>query len=84
MDWWHHDLSTGGAIVMGIMMLVFWAMLAVAIVWLVRAVVAGPTTGADVAPRAVLDRRLAEGEISLAEYRELRAALEDESVGLRS
>ena len=69
---------------MGIMMLVFWAMLAVAIVWLVRAVVAGPTAGADVAPRAVLDRRLAEGEISIEEYRELRAALEDESVGVRS
>jgi uncharacterized membrane protein len=79
MTWWDHDLSTGGAIVMAIMMLVFWALLAVAIVWVVRG--AAPGAPREPSARELLDRRLAHGEISPDEYRDLRAALEDRPAG---
>ena len=86
-DWnGHMDLDGGWWIVMGIGMIVFWALVILGIVWLVRELAhpreARPATSDpdpfDPDPFAILDRRLAAGEISPEEYRERRAMLRGE------
>jgi putative membrane protein len=77
----HHDWGDGWWIVMAIGMLAFWALVIVGAIWLVRELAANRRSGAH--PRAdpgaleILDRRLAEGAISIEEYRERRRALTD-------
>lgn len=74
-DWDHHD--DGGWIVMGFGMLLFWVLVIVLVVWLVRTWAPGhhgPGTRAETA-LDVLDRRLAEGGISVEEYEERRRIL---------
>ena len=85
-DWdGHMDLDGGWWIVMGIGMIVFWALVILGIVWLVREFAhprearPGPARS-DSDPLAILDRRLAAGEISPEEYRERRAMLRGETV----
>lgn len=79
-DWdGHMDWDGGWWIVMGLGMVIFWGLVIVGIVWLVREL-AGPRrhgseTGRDGDPLAILDRRLAEGTITTEEYRERRAIL---------
>lgn len=74
-DWdGHHD---GGWVVMGLGMLIFWVLLIAVVVWLVRTW--GPGHGHGPGPLQtpldVLDRRLAEGGISVEEYEERRRIL---------
>jgi putative membrane protein len=56
-----------------LMMLLFWGVLAVLIVWLVRRF-SGPSIGPDTA-QEVLKRRFAAGEISPEDYEKTRHAL---------
>ena len=77
----HHDLDGGWWIVMMIGMLLFWALVVVAVVWAVRAWTGGQGPGGpgparhESTPQEVLERRLAEGEISVEEYEERRRVL---------
>lgn len=76
MDGWDAE---GWAMMLG--MIIFWALVIVAIVWLVRAAPwdTGPRRSAQEGPLELLDRRFAAGEISAEEYRERRAVLRGES-----
>ncbi len=80
---WDHMNWGGGAwigarIVMLIFMLLLIALLILAIVWLVRSLQSGPGGGRRTEPTALelLDRRLAEGTISVEEYEQRRRILE--------
>ncbi|MGH2984455.1 MAG: SHOCT domain-containing protein [Solirubrobacterales bacterium] len=77
-DWDHMDFDNGWWIVMGIGMILFWGLVILGIVWVVREV-SGPRRAAQPggAPDALetLDRRLAEGDITVEEYDERRRAL---------
>lgn len=62
-------------------MVLFWGLLAAGIVWLVRAAMDGLGRGDGRgddrgSARVLLDERLASGELSVAEYRERRDAVE--------
>ena len=81
-DGWndHMDWDGGWWIVMAIGMVLFWALVIVGIVWLVRSLSHhdGPSgylrpPGDD--PLAILDRRLADGSIELEEYERRKRAL---------
>jgi putative membrane protein len=77
-DWDDHmDWGDGWGLVMTLGMLTFWALIALAVVWLVRHYTAEqrPRTDARATALEVLDRRLAEGAISIEEYGERRRAL---------
>ena len=74
--WQMHDGAGSGWWMagMGIWMVVFWAAIVVGLVWLVRLSLDGaPRRGEEAL--GVLDRRFAEGAISLEEYRERKAFL---------
>lgn len=66
-EWWWAPMMLG--------MILFWGLVVVGIVWLVRG---GLSSGADKKLGAVevLERRLAEGDLTVEEYRERRAVLE--------
>jgi len=82
---WYDDGGTNWA-AMGLMML-FWAALIGLAVWagvhFLRAngptVAAGPTGPTAPAPRAVLDQRLASGEIDAEHYAQVRRLLDGQS-----
>lgn len=78
-DFGHMDLDGGWWIVMALGMLVFWGLVIVGALWLVREL-GGSRQGSRGAPDplATLDHRLAAGEISPEEYRERRAILSGE------
>ncbi len=73
---WGEHMSTGGWVFTALWTLIILAILAAAIVWIVSALRdrAVSSTSAD-SPREILDRRLASGEVTLEQYREMRAAL---------
>lgn len=80
-DWDHMD---GGAWVwMGLGMIIFWGLVIFGVVWLVRALTdhRGPAWGRHAEPSALdlLDRKLAEGSISVEDYRERRELLKRSS-----
>ena len=68
----HHD---GGWIVMGLGMLIFWVLVIALIVWLVRTWPPGQHGQRHETPLQLLDRRLAEGGLSVEEYEERRRIL---------
>ena len=78
-DWGHMNWDGGWSILMVLGMVLFWALVILGVVWLVREVSAGRresqrgAAGPD--PAATLDHRLASGEISIKEYRDRRDAL---------
>jgi putative membrane protein len=79
-DWnGHHDLDGGWWIVMMIGMVLFWALVIVAVVWAVRAMSHGnaPSTSArrGETPLEILEHRFAQGEIDAQEFEERRATL---------
>lgn len=72
-DWWFGGMTW---------MVLFWGLFVAGIVWAVRAMTNAPGRGAARADdrhraRAILDERFAAGELSVAEYRERRDAVED-------
>lgn len=76
-DWGHMGWDSGWWIVMMFAMVLFWALVVVGIVWLVRSLQGG---GGDRGPGEptvleLLDRRLADGSISIEEYEERRRVL---------
>lgn len=74
----HMDWDGGWWIVMAIGMVLFWGLVILGIVWLVRELSGGRGRGwfrSEPDAVAILERRLAEGTISPEEYRERRAIL---------
>jgi putative membrane protein len=75
-DWGHMD---GGAwVLMGIGMIIFWGLVIFGVVWLVRTLAdqrASIGHGGEPSALEVLDRRLAEGAISVEDYQERRRVL---------
>jgi putative membrane protein len=74
----HHDWGEGWWVVMAVGMVVFWALVIAGAVWLVREFRGSGSRGPERSEAlSILDRRLAEGEISPEEYRERRDAMAD-------
>lgn len=74
-DWGHmNEWGAGGWLAM----IVFWALVIVAIVWVAREL-AGSRLDDSSSAVQILERRLAAGEIGVHEYRQLRAALQHPS-----
>lgn len=75
--WGMHDgdIGTGWMIVMMFAMVVFWGLVVFGIVWLLRETLSRGGRGADGEPLAILDRRFAEGQISVEEYEQRRKVL---------
>ena len=77
----HHDWGGGWWIVMAVGMVAFWALVIGGGIWLVRELTAnrrsGRRPGGDPGALEILDRRLAEGAITIEEYTERRRALLD-------
>jgi putative membrane protein len=78
MDW--GDWGAAGWILMSVSMVVFWGLIALGIVWLVRATGEGrgaehPEHGRELTPVEALDRSLAEGRIDVEDYKERRRVL---------
>lgn len=74
--WGDHMDWDGGWWVMMVGMLIFWALVVVGIVWLVRELSGrGGRAGQEPSALDLLDRRLADGTISPEDYRERRAIL---------
>ena len=76
-EWGHGHMAEWGA---GgwVAMIAFWALVIVAIVWIARELAGSRLDGSSSAMQ-VLERRLAAGEIGVEEYRQRKAALEDDS-----
>lgn len=76
----HMDWGGGWGALMIVGMILFWALVIVGIVWLLRELAGGRAAAGkrDDDPLRTLDRRLAEGAISPDDYRERRAILEDQ------
>lgn len=74
--WDHGHMDAGWGIAMLLVMLVFWALIAALVVWVVRTS-RGPhlPTGLPSNPEQILAERLARGEIEVAEYETRLAAL---------
>lgn len=80
MNGWYHDGGGwGGWLVMTLAMVVFWSLVVVAVVMLFRrpdqtgSSVRSPHAPAD--PLAILDERLARGDVDLEDYHARRRAL---------
>ena len=81
-DWGHMD--GGSWVFMGVGMLVFWGLVILGVVWLVRTLTAehratSSKSAAEPSALEVLDRKLAEGSIGPDDYRERRALLTEHS-----
>lgn len=72
------DVGTGWMIVMMAFMVLFWAAVILGIVWLVRGASGGWRWGGErkETPSEVLERRFAEGAISVEDYRQRREVIE--------
>ncbi len=72
--WGMHDVDVGAGwmIVMMLGMALVWGGIAVAVVWLLREAI-GRNRSSD--PLEILDRRLAEGKLSLEEYEQRKRHL---------
>ena len=75
-SWDMHDWDGGWWVVMMAGMLLFWGLVILGIVWIVRGLGTGSRGGDGDEPLRVLQRRLAEGEISVEEYERRRALIE--------
>lgn len=81
---WGWDHMDGGSwVLMGIGMILFWGLVIFGVVWLVRTLTEhrGPAThqGHQPSPLEILDRKLAEGAVSVEDYEERRRLLTGES-----
>lgn len=75
------DWGAGWWILMAAMMVVFWGLVIFGVVWAVRSLSHGHDHGSARSALELLDRRLAQGEISPEEYQERRAVLRGEDRG---
>lgn len=76
-DTWgmHGDVGAGWMIGMMILMVLFWGGVILGIFWLIRGAVDGRPRNRRETPAEVLERRFAEGAISVEDYRERREVL---------
>jgi putative membrane protein len=76
-----HSFGWGWWLLMSIGMVAFWALVIYGIVWLARSSqnLQQRDEPPSESPRETLKRRLARGEISIEEYRELLRTLDEES-----
>lgn len=76
--WWGHEFGWAWMILGGLMMLLFWGGLIALIVLAVRSLSAPgqPVVGPGESPIEILKRRYAAGEISKAEYQQMRRDLQ--------
>lgn len=75
------DWGAGWWILMALMMVVFWGLVIVGAVWLVRSLVGERHGHHRGSALEVLDHRLATGEISTEEYRERRSVIQGNEKG---
>ena len=82
MNWYGDGVAGGGWVVMGLMAM-FWIALIVVAIWAAVHLLRkeGPATPTTPPPRAILDQRLAAGEIDAEQYAQLRRLLEGHSAG---
>jgi putative membrane protein len=73
MMWGYHD-GGGWWIVMWMFMFIFWAFIALGVVWVVNSMRRGDRRDVE-SPEELLARRLASGEIDEQQYRSLRDTL---------
>jgi putative membrane protein len=75
--WGMHDgdIGTGWMIVMMLGMALFWGLVVVGVVWLLREAIGRGHHGPGDDPLAILDRRLAEGQLSVEEYEQRKKTL---------
>jgi putative membrane protein len=70
------DIGTGWWIVMMLGMVLFWGLVILGVIWLVREAGGSRRQGSKPDdPLAILDRRLAEGDITVKEYQQRRKIL---------
>ena len=69
------DIGAGWMIVMMLGMVLFWGLVIIGVVWLLRETSSRSHHGPKVDPLAILDRRLAEGQISVEEYERRKRTL---------
>jgi putative membrane protein len=79
--WMHGGWGWGWMTLMMIGMLLFWGAVIFGIVWLIRATVDGRPERRTESPTDVLDRRFAEGAISVEDYHARREALLNGTAG---
>ena len=80
MMYWNGHMSTGGWIISILWTVIIFALIAGAIYWLVATLGRGGISATEAASgegsaREILDRRLAKGEITIEQHRELREAI---------
>jgi putative membrane protein len=75
----HGDIGAGWMIGMMFVMVLFWAAVILGIVWLVRGASDGWREGRRESPTEILDRRFAEGAISVEDYNERRKVIANSS-----
>ncbi|HEU0337643.1 MAG TPA: hypothetical protein VFR43_13870 [Gaiellaceae bacterium] len=71
----HGDVGAGWMIAMMLLMVTFWAAVILGIAWLARGAFVGRDSGRRETPTEILDRRFAEGAISVQDYHERRAVI---------
>ena len=76
-DTWgmHGDVGWGWMIGMMILMVLFWGAIIFGVIWLIRGAVVGRREERRETPTEVLERRFAEGAISVEDYRARRDVL---------
>lgn len=79
--WGMHDgdVGVGWMIAMMLGMVLFWGLVVVGVVWLLREAIGRGHHGSGATPLAILDRRLAEGQISVEEYEQRKKTLSSAS-----
>ncbi|HET9152511.1 MAG TPA: SHOCT domain-containing protein [Solirubrobacterales bacterium] len=75
------DWGAGWWILMALMMVVFWGLVIVGAVWLIRTLVGERRGHGHGSPLEVLDHRLASGEINPEEYRRRRSVIQGKETG---
>jgi uncharacterized membrane protein len=84
MMYWNGHMTTGGWIISILWTLIIFALIAGAIAWLVAELsgrnASTPDTASDGSAREILDRRLAKGELTIEQHKELRDAIGSEAL----
>jgi putative membrane protein len=76
MMYWGDHMSTGGWIFSILATLIFLALIAALIFWLLSSTTdGGSLPGSRESPKEILDRRLASGELTVEQYQQLRDTL---------
>ena len=71
----HGDVGWGWMIGMMVVMVVFWGAIIFGVIWLIRGAVGGRPAERKESPSEILERRFAEGGISVEDYRARREVL---------